>query len=323
MKVVMVSNPNSDYRLVDHASAATSLTLLARVKANDAQAWQRLSDIYGPFVYHWCRKSGFQAADAADIVQEVFYSVARRHFRLPEGANKRHIPWLALDDHSQQDSRPFSWSWRARARRSEAPTLSCVLRRFLTRGPTVPPTLTTAVRSGFLFSRALSFVRVRVRGTVPGKRSGTDDGGRTKDGRRGQRTGHIEGRSPSGQVACAAPPSRRTLRSSRLGDSHKLDYRQHLAASPVCVGEKISVTRSPLYLTDRTKTAMIKQRESEKRRIPAMPNLGTLTMASSQSVPSLRAIYWRSRSAELTEQDSDLRSLTTYVTVCDMRRFDE
>ncbi len=72
----MVSDRSNDYRPADHASVATSLTLLARVRANDAQAWQRLSDLYGPWVYHWCRKSGFQAADAADIVQEVFCSVA-------------------------------------------------------------------------------------------------------------------------------------------------------------------------------------------------------------------------------------------------------
>jgi RNA polymerase sigma-70 factor, ECF subfamily len=72
----MVSDPSSEYRPTDPASAVTSLTLLARVKANDAQAWQRLSDLYGPLVYHWCRRSGFQAADAADVVQEVFCSVA-------------------------------------------------------------------------------------------------------------------------------------------------------------------------------------------------------------------------------------------------------
>lgn len=71
-----MSDPSNDYRPTDPASAVTSLTLLARVKANDAQAWQRLSDLYGPLVYHWCRRSGFQAADAADVVQEVFFSVA-------------------------------------------------------------------------------------------------------------------------------------------------------------------------------------------------------------------------------------------------------
>ena len=72
----MSCDRTDNYRPADPASAATSLTLLARVKANDAQAWQRLADIYGPFVYRWCRKSGFQAADAADIVQDVFCSVA-------------------------------------------------------------------------------------------------------------------------------------------------------------------------------------------------------------------------------------------------------
>lgn len=63
-------------REVNDSSHSTSTGLLARVKANDPQAWQRLSDLYGPLVYHWCRKAGVQAQDAADIVQEVFRSVA-------------------------------------------------------------------------------------------------------------------------------------------------------------------------------------------------------------------------------------------------------
>jgi RNA polymerase sigma-70 factor, ECF subfamily len=72
----LVSDPSHDHRSLENPSVPTSLSLLSRVRANDAQAWQRLSDLYGPLVYHWCRKSGFQAADAADVVQEVFCSVA-------------------------------------------------------------------------------------------------------------------------------------------------------------------------------------------------------------------------------------------------------
>jgi len=57
------------------ASSSTSSSLLQRVKAEDPKAWQRLVDLYGPLVYHWCRSSGLQGEDAADIVQEVFCSV--------------------------------------------------------------------------------------------------------------------------------------------------------------------------------------------------------------------------------------------------------
>lgn len=56
--------------------APTSTSLLRRVKAHAPEAWQRLADLYGPMVYGWCRRSGLQGEDAADIVQEVFSAVA-------------------------------------------------------------------------------------------------------------------------------------------------------------------------------------------------------------------------------------------------------
>jgi len=46
------------------------------VKARDPEAWRQLVRIYGPLVYAWCQQCGLQAEDAADIVQEVFGSVA-------------------------------------------------------------------------------------------------------------------------------------------------------------------------------------------------------------------------------------------------------
>lgn len=50
----------------------TSLTLLERLKADEAIGWERLSNVYGPLVYQWARESGLQADDAADVVQKVF-----------------------------------------------------------------------------------------------------------------------------------------------------------------------------------------------------------------------------------------------------------
>jgi RNA polymerase sigma-70 factor, ECF subfamily len=55
---------------------ATSSSLLERVQAQDSQAWQRLVDLYGPLVYHWCRRHRLQAEDMADVFQEVFRAVA-------------------------------------------------------------------------------------------------------------------------------------------------------------------------------------------------------------------------------------------------------
>jgi RNA polymerase sigma-70 factor (ECF subfamily) len=52
--------------------------LLVRVRSQDQAAWQRLVSLYTPLVYRWCRAAGLQAADAADVGQEVFRAVARK-----------------------------------------------------------------------------------------------------------------------------------------------------------------------------------------------------------------------------------------------------
>ncbi len=56
---------------------ATSPSLLERVRANQAGAWERLVELYAPLVYHWCRRDGLTADDAADVFQEVFRAVAQ------------------------------------------------------------------------------------------------------------------------------------------------------------------------------------------------------------------------------------------------------
>lgn len=55
---------------------STSASLLRRVSDFDQGAWVRLSRIYTPFVYRWCRQSGLQSSDIDDVTQEVFRSVA-------------------------------------------------------------------------------------------------------------------------------------------------------------------------------------------------------------------------------------------------------
>lgn len=49
---------------------------LERLKFMDAEGWSHLVHIFGPIVYRWCRTSGIGEHDSADIVQEVFASVA-------------------------------------------------------------------------------------------------------------------------------------------------------------------------------------------------------------------------------------------------------
>jgi RNA polymerase sigma-70 factor (ECF subfamily) len=58
------------------AALQTSSGLLERVQANDQEAWVRFVHLYSPLVYRWCRQAGLQEADAADVGQEVFRSVA-------------------------------------------------------------------------------------------------------------------------------------------------------------------------------------------------------------------------------------------------------
>ena len=52
-------------------------------------AWDRLSLLYAPLVFHWCRRRGLREADAADIVQDVFQAVAThlQPFRKQEPAD--------------------------------------------------------------------------------------------------------------------------------------------------------------------------------------------------------------------------------------------
>jgi RNA polymerase sigma-70 factor (ECF subfamily) len=54
----------------------TCSTLLVRMKAKDPEAWRRFVHLYGPLVYHWCRRFGLQETEAADVGQDVFRTVS-------------------------------------------------------------------------------------------------------------------------------------------------------------------------------------------------------------------------------------------------------
>ncbi|MEM9660394.1 MAG: sigma-70 family RNA polymerase sigma factor, partial [Planctomycetota bacterium] len=53
-----------------------SSTLMVRLRQHDPDAWRRMTELFGPLAYHWCRRAGLSPADAADVVQDVFHSVA-------------------------------------------------------------------------------------------------------------------------------------------------------------------------------------------------------------------------------------------------------
>jgi RNA polymerase sigma-70 factor (ECF subfamily) len=62
---------------------STPLSLLERVRAQDAAAWTRLVALYQPLVVYRFRKGGVRGLDAEDVAQEVFAGAAAGldHFR--------------------------------------------------------------------------------------------------------------------------------------------------------------------------------------------------------------------------------------------------
>ncbi len=72
-----MKNPDASNNKAGSAQEESlSSCMLGRVKARDPQAWGRMVHLFGPIVYRWARRAGLQAADSADIVQEVFRAVA-------------------------------------------------------------------------------------------------------------------------------------------------------------------------------------------------------------------------------------------------------
>ena len=53
-------------------ASATSRSLIARVRSNDAGAWDRLVALYAPLVFHHCKQARLSNEDAADVFQDVF-----------------------------------------------------------------------------------------------------------------------------------------------------------------------------------------------------------------------------------------------------------
>jgi RNA polymerase sigma-70 factor (ECF subfamily) len=54
----------------------TSLTLLARLRANEPEAWGTMVHLYTPLVHRWCARSGIRGEDAEDVAQDVFRKAA-------------------------------------------------------------------------------------------------------------------------------------------------------------------------------------------------------------------------------------------------------
>lgn len=58
---------------------STSESLLDRVRERkDEAAWLRFVELYTPVIFGWARRSGFQEADACDLVQDVFTILVKK-----------------------------------------------------------------------------------------------------------------------------------------------------------------------------------------------------------------------------------------------------
>lgn len=97
---------------VPQDDAKTSSTLLTRVKGCDPDAWERFAALYTPLVRRWCVRAGLQDADAQDLTQEVFASVAGgvasfRHDRDGDTLRGwlRTITWNKIRDRARREAR--------------------------------------------------------------------------------------------------------------------------------------------------------------------------------------------------------------------------
>src|SRR5262245_64505826 len=74
----VVKEPDNQNGSVAGNPDSTASSLILGVRQGEADAWRRVSRLYAPLVYAWCRRAGLQGPDAEDILQEVFLTVARR-----------------------------------------------------------------------------------------------------------------------------------------------------------------------------------------------------------------------------------------------------
>ena len=58
------------------SSSITSASLIMRVRDQSQEAWSELVNLYAPLVNRWCLRKGVNEVDAADVMQEIFLSVA-------------------------------------------------------------------------------------------------------------------------------------------------------------------------------------------------------------------------------------------------------
>ena len=105
---------SSDHRSGSNGSTASSL--IRRIQSRDPDPWRNLTDLYGPLVYHWCRRGGLDECDAADVFQDVFVTIYRTIDRFdPRSSLGTFRGWIWTITRSRLQDH-----WRRRAGREAA-----------------------------------------------------------------------------------------------------------------------------------------------------------------------------------------------------------
>lgn len=96
-------------------SNTTRPSLLLRLRdLQDADAWSRFVDLYGPFVARWCQLLGLQEADAADVTQAVLLKlmniIQQWNYDRSKGTFRN---WLRQVTHNIAIDLQRSWKERA------------------------------------------------------------------------------------------------------------------------------------------------------------------------------------------------------------------
>lgn len=99
------------------ASKLTSISLLDRLKSAepDDPQWQRLHDIYGPWIKAWLARAGESGSDAQDLTQEVLLVLVRElpsFQRQRDGSFRRFLGQVLLNR--------MRAHWKQRKRRPKA-----------------------------------------------------------------------------------------------------------------------------------------------------------------------------------------------------------
>lgn len=138
-------------------SGSIGSSLLERLKLHSPEAWRRLVHLFGPLVYQWCRRHGLQAADATDVGQEVFRSVACGigRFRREQPADTFQ-GWLWTITRSK-----IAENWRQQRRQPQAPGGSTAQTRLADLAAAEPAELPAAEPEigSSLYHRGLQLIR--------------------------------------------------------------------------------------------------------------------------------------------------------------------